>query len=178
MHCRRSRSAWFQQRVCQRVRPLEICGHRNGIGSRHHSHVIFRPPPDAVVPGLRAVAGSARAIRPVRIRRRRARSSAKASRFRPVPTPGGRRRRSGRIHRSGTDRSTRRASCRIPRRGALPGRHSRRLRRIRPEDVRRACRRWGRKRSRIASHENIVSSKAALVKHKMIKIENTCAALV
>jgi len=35
-------------------------------------------------------------------------------------------------------------------RGAFPGRHSRRLRRIRPEDVQRACRRWGRRRSRIA----------------------------
>jgi len=81
----------------------------------------LRPPPGAKASEPRTVKVSARATAAVRIRRRRVRSSASVARSFRVPTPGGRCRTFGRTRRSGTDRSTRRASCRKPRRG---GKHT------------------------------------------------------
>ena len=43
-YCRRCSAAWFQQRVCQVSRPLEVCASRNPTNPRHHSHVISGHP--------------------------------------------------------------------------------------------------------------------------------------
>ena len=121
---------------------------RDGFKAPFAGH--FRRPPDRWVPRFPTAAGSARAVGAVRIRPRMARSSAAVSRFHPAQTPSGRCRTFGRIRRNGTDRSTSRASCRMRYRGGLPGKRTRHLRHTRLEDVRKACRRPGKRRSRIA----------------------------
>jgi len=107
----------------------------------------LKPPPGAKAPELRTTATSGSAVPTGRIRRRTARSNASAFQLSRVLRPDDRRRRLGRIHRSGTDRSRGIGASRSwrRRRGRLLTRHRSRLRRTRPERDRSRYCNWGRR---------------------------------
>jgi len=91
------------------------------------------------------MAGCATAASRARTRSRRLGSNAAVRPCHPVLRPGDRHRMFGRTRRNETDRSRHKAPCRRwrPRKGGLPGKRSRRLRRTRPGGARRGCHRWG-----------------------------------